>query len=242
MAATSTPTTSTSSQKVFDLKCELCRQGYRRQGYRAPQETPDLVALRLQAEKLVQQQQQENNPPNTYKTPRTLCPDRLFVSRLPLNVCRRQLEEWLRTPIQKIQWLVDKRTGAFYGSCIVQVDSKVVASLGLGGGTTLKNKNSAESPAGMGSEMSSALGVFPGTIVAAGTGSKKRRKQRQQPRISQAMAQEGEVWPPACGLPRDGISATWNHSMNIRNVLPLRMSTCPPQRFYSTRFTCFIVL
>mmetsp|Transcript_21482 Transcript_21482/g.59770 ORF Transcript_21482/g.59770 Transcript_21482/m.59770 type:complete len:159 (-) Transcript_21482:120-596(-) len=51
--------------------------------------------------------------------------DRLFLSRLPLTATRTKVAETLGDArIKALQWLTDKKTGAFYGSCIVQVESE----------------------------------------------------------------------------------------------------------------------
>jgi predicted sulfurtransferase len=157
-------------QEVTRLQCELCREGYR-----APQQVPDLVALRLKAEKLAKEQRQQPgqtdsaNVASKKKDVAPLCVDRLFLSRLPLNVRKAQIEQWLRTPVHHLEWLTDKQTGAFYGSCIVQVDEKAL--------TALLEKETRE--------------PFPGTL-----GGGRKRKRRQQPKIAQVMAREGHVWPP----------------------------------------------
>jgi predicted sulfurtransferase len=167
-------------QKDLTLQCELCRQGYR-----APQHVPDLVALRLKAEKVVNKKPhqgqnsikgaEESSKKATPRAPRTTCSDRLFLSRLPLNVSRNQIQEWLQTPIQHIHWLTDQCSGAFYGSCIVQIDCKALSALS----THPK------------------LGIFPGTEISHQTSRRKRRK-RQQPKVSHAYAVSGQVWPPNC--------------------------------------------
>lgn len=186
------------------LQCELCREGYR-----APQQVPDLVALKKKAEKqLLEQQQQQKNPIGGEDTrandgtplakrakiendatttdvpplPRKRSPDRLFLSRLPLTVRKTQIEEWLKAPIVSIQWLVDKTTGAFYGSCIVQVDESIVAKF-------LNND-------GRGALASTSLGPFPG-LTSGGGGKKKKTSNKKLPKITPAMINEiDEVWPP----------------------------------------------
>jgi hypothetical protein len=165
------------------LQCELCREGYR-----APQHVPDLVALKRRAEKIQQQQHggrapQPSDGGDAHDGTRTTatnkgrttaervpCPNRLFLSRLPLTISKTNLEEWLKGPIERVQWLTDKDTGAFYGSCIVQLEGRVVESV-------LKDRSS--------------LGPLRGAT-------KKR-----QPRVTQAMmvvtvgGNENDVWPPA---------------------------------------------
>ncbi|KAL3916877.1 MAG: hypothetical protein SGILL_004975 [Bacillariaceae sp.] len=160
-------------QEATKLQCELCREGYR-----APQHIPDLVALRLKAEKLVKEQQSGGNAEIQTKKKNIgpLCKDRLFISRLPLNVRKIQIEEWLGTAIQHLEWLTDHRTGAFYGSCFVQVDAKAVKALLFASQST---------------DDDSKLDLFPGTV-----GGRKRKRRRQQPKIEQAMERKGHAWPP----------------------------------------------
>jgi predicted sulfurtransferase len=167
------------------LQCELCRQGYR-----APQQVPDLVALRLKAEKLVKEKshqeqnrtkgEEEISKKNTRNPPGIPCIDRLFLSRLPLNVSRTQIQEWLQTPIQHIHWLTDKTSGAFYGSCIVQIDAKAISTLHL------RKEQGSIHPT---------LGIFPGTSRINQT-IRRKRKTRQQPKLSNVFVVPGTVWPP----------------------------------------------
>lgn len=93
------------------LLCDLCRAGYS-----APAQRPDLVQLKRRAESTTltskkAKKQDEHEP------------SRLFISRLPLTVTKTKLAEWLGSKIELLQWLVDKKTGGFYGSCIVQVSN-----------------------------------------------------------------------------------------------------------------------
>jgi hypothetical protein len=118
------------------LKCELCRVGYK-----TPDAAPDLVGQKRMAEALVVDKtnilssssdtKDNDNGPQTKKQ-RTLVPsekdessfhdDRLFLARLPLTVTKSKLEQILGT-IQVIHWLTDSKSGAFYGSCVVQLKS-----------------------------------------------------------------------------------------------------------------------
>jgi hypothetical protein len=177
-------------EKSISLQCELCRQGYR-----APQHVPDLVALRLTAEKFINEKPhqgqnnikgaEDNNKSLTQRPDRILCSDRLFLSRLPLNVRRSQIQEWLQTPILHMHWLTDKDSGSFYGSCIVQIEPKSVnAIIPVPVG---RDKAITRPP----------LGNFPGTARVNQTNCKKR-KRRQQPKVSRAFVVTGEVWPPKC--------------------------------------------
>ncbi|KAG7367589.1 rhodanese-like domain containing protein [Nitzschia inconspicua] len=178
---------------VNTLQCELCREGYR-----APQNVPDLVALRLKAEKLLQQKQKQQTASNSStddvpgdgnpskvmrRLPRTSRSDRLFLSRLPLNVSRTQIQEWLQTPILHIQWLTDKDSGAFYGSCIVQIDPKMASAI--------VNDESKDGRRKDGKSKNS-LRMFPGTLTRR---SSERKRKRQQPKVSKALT-DGQPWPP----------------------------------------------
>jgi predicted sulfurtransferase len=101
------------------LNCQLCKEGYK-----APRAQPDLVGLKRQAEEKaaegVRKKQKLENGAQT-------CPDRLFISRLPLTINKGRLSGWLGE-IQTLHWLTDKKTGAFYGSCIVELKNPDVAS------------------------------------------------------------------------------------------------------------------
>lgn len=180
------------SQIVESLQCELCREGYR-----APQNVPDLVALRLKAEKLIQVQHkyqlpqssadgvgEESNTLETTKSPRIPCHDRLFLSRLPLNVSRTQIQEWLQSSILHIDWMTDRETNAFYGSCVVQIDPKVVDRLS----DALQEKAKDDAAQGYAS-----LGPFPGTSRKHSSKSKQRR---QQPKLCRAFSIKNRPWPP----------------------------------------------
>jgi hypothetical protein len=123
------------------LKCELCRVGYK-----TPDTTPDLIGQKRKAEALVVvdnntnvtssssssvTKDTNNNGPETKKK-RTLVhsekeepsfhQDRLFLARLPLTVTKSKLEQILGT-ILVIHWFTDSTSGAFYGSCVVQLKS-----------------------------------------------------------------------------------------------------------------------
>lgn len=114
------------------LTCELCKEGYR-----VPEVEPDLVSLKRKAECLVEslacnsenekhrgsrKPRKENGP--TGEGPRIAHPDRLFLSRLPLTVSKSKIEEALVfvADVKLVHWLTDRNTGAFYGSCLVQLD------------------------------------------------------------------------------------------------------------------------
>ena len=109
------------------LQCPLCQEGYQ-----APTVRPNLVHMKQQAE------QQEKGSHQTKKrqrhgtletlsdkpnTPPVVFRDTcLFLSRLPLTVTRTKLEALLG-PLAILHWLTDRRTNAFYGSCVVELQS-----------------------------------------------------------------------------------------------------------------------
>eukprot|EP00536_Pseudo-nitzschia_multiseries_P015429 jgi/Psemu1/218062/e_gw1.886.17.1 len=199
------------------LRCELCREGYR-----APQGNPDLVAMRRRAEKLTQQQstettattaagdQPEPKPAITYP-PRKLVADRLFLNRLPRSTTKSQIEEWLQTPIRQLHWVTDPKTGAYYGSCIVRIDifSKILLAIKKQSKTRsntqeqlLLSKKTDQNEAN--SAVRELLGCFPGTTSMTKeptnglrqTRKRKRPKPQQQPKIFRVLAKPDEIWPP----------------------------------------------
>ena len=110
-------------EKPENLMCELCREGYR-----APKEMPDLKSLKRKAEEMVKNEKiDEEKKVKAPKEPTTLreknfYSDRLFLRRLPLNVTFSKVKEMLGSRhISSLEWLKDKKTGAFYGSCIVKL-------------------------------------------------------------------------------------------------------------------------
>jgi len=104
------------------LICELCRDGYK-----GPERLPDLVDLKRKADSIVannaekserkQARKEESTTDNHYG-------DRLFLARLPLTVTLTKLEDALgKDNIKLVHWLTAKNTGAFYGSCVIQMNS-----------------------------------------------------------------------------------------------------------------------
>ena len=192
---------SNSSIHQPQLMCELCREGYR-----APQGNPDLVAMRRQAEKLQQALTEERGTPlaktiaKTTKAipkgpPLKVVSDRLFLNRLPLTTRKSEIEEWLQTPIRQLHWVTDKGTGAFYGSCIVRIDvfSKVLLAI-----KKHSTKSTLTKPKPLlllshktdenasGGPVRESLGPFPGTTtsVANRRGGTKSNNKRQRQRTS----------------------------------------------------------
>ena len=145
------------------LTCELCKEGYL-----APGDKPDLIALKRRAESLVNANSKDANGRSEAGENDTskrksdgsgeslgkkgkfqdgeyvTFTDRLFVSRIPLTVTKTKLLNAL-TPVVRskfsgvekkvdgvsmkaIEWLVNKDNGAFFGSCIVLMNSSEVAN------------------------------------------------------------------------------------------------------------------
>ncbi len=221
---TLTTAASSNSSNPPQLRCELCREGYR-----APQGNPDLVAMRKRAEKVIAESSSNDgshsnsalsNPKKTkeIKTnhpPMKVVSDRLFLNRLPLTTKKSEIEEWLQTQIRQLHWVTDRNSGAFYGSCIVRIDvfSKVLLAIkkhskARGSAKSLSaprvtdkiDENSSGGP------VRELLGCFPGTTAndsfeknwAKGRNRqrKRQRRQQQQPKIFRVLAKPGEVWPP----------------------------------------------
>lgn len=107
------------------LTCELCKEGYK-----APGSAPDLVALKRKAESLVEQTGEGSSKKAkldlkaSNKNAATHL-DRLFLSRLPLTITKTKLCNALRCAktLKLVHWLGDKNSGAFYGSCILELHS-----------------------------------------------------------------------------------------------------------------------
>lgn len=213
------------SQQQQQLRCELCREGYR-----APQGNPDLVAMRKRAEKVLSagndastQAGSAQDTPGAVTAPKSknleahpplkVVSDRLFLNRLPLATKKSEIEKWLQTPIRQLHWVTDKDTGAFYGSCIVRIDvfSKVLLAIkkhakAKGSTATTPRVTHKTDENASGGPLREFLGAFPGTESIdrlresrrSGHHNNKRRKrqQHQQPKIFRVLAKPGEAWPP----------------------------------------------
>ena len=116
-----TACTTKAVEKPTSLMCELCREGYK-----APQEVPDLVALKRKAEKMVSDNGTPSEQHPLAKKPKVYYKDRLFLRRVPLTATFTKIKKSLggEDKVKKLVWLVDKGTGAFYGSCIVLLSSE----------------------------------------------------------------------------------------------------------------------
>jgi hypothetical protein len=117
-------------QNPKQLLCELCIIGYK-----APQLMPDLVGLKRKAEQTTSTDDDDLSSKKLKPDTDTnhLCKDRIFLARLPLTVTKTKLQELLGE-VELVHWLSDKNSGAFYGSCIVQLksvqDAKKAVKLG----------------------------------------------------------------------------------------------------------------
>jgi len=145
------------------LTCELCKEGYR-----APTSRPDLIELKRKADSIVDKtnnndsgsSQKKRDADSASYVPRqnkkrktevgANHADRLFLARLPLTISKSKLTDALVGPdcndqIKCVHWLTDKNSGAFYGSCIVEVTfakiaKKVMDKATVGGGIKLDKK------------------------------------------------------------------------------------------------------
>ena len=119
-------------QEPERLTCELCKEGYR-----VPEVEPDLVSLKRKAESLADSlafsgetssgsRKSRKEKGSTDEGSRTAHPDRLFLSRLPLTVTKAKIEDALGAiaMVKLVHWLTDRNSGAFYGSCLVQLGSE----------------------------------------------------------------------------------------------------------------------
>lgn len=133
------------------LTCELCKEGYS-----APDQKPDLIALKRKAEAVVEDNgsgshiKASNDEIGVKKKGKfqageyITSKDRVFVSRVPMTATKTKLLDAL-SPVVKsrfsgiekkaegidikaMEWLVSKSDGAFFGSCIIQMSSPEVAS------------------------------------------------------------------------------------------------------------------
>lgn len=112
------------------LTCELCKEGYR-----APESMPDLVTLKRKAESVISdpadsEAKDEETGKDTKKRKdmsKKIDPKRLFLSRLPLTVTKTKIHSLLDN-VKIVHWLTDYKSGAFYGSCIVEMTSSEAAT------------------------------------------------------------------------------------------------------------------
>ena len=144
------------------LACPLCVKGYQ-----TPETVPDLVGQKrklgliekggkdiVTGQKAVQKSSTKSK--------------RLFVGKLPLTTTASQLREAFGdTKIETIQWIVDHKTNAFYGSAFCQMASMedAVKAQSLG-----------------------SIPLFP---------SKKKNRRQKKARVAFAPLRENETWPLA---------------------------------------------
>lgn len=109
------------------LTCELCKEGYK-----APEVLPDLVGLKRKAEvsldvgAIPEQEFLHSAKKNKSTTEQQshVHGDRLFLSKLPLSATKSKILAALGgEAVKLVHWLTDRKTAAFYGSCIVQMSS-----------------------------------------------------------------------------------------------------------------------
>jgi hypothetical protein len=128
------------------LNCDLCKEGYR-----APDTAPDFVALKRKAESLVQANTTKGPEKKKIKKSQreSKChSDRLFLARLPLTISKSKLCESLdisKEDVKVLHWLTDKSSGAFYGSCVLEITSAqaikdIVEKATSGGGIKIERK------------------------------------------------------------------------------------------------------
>lgn len=109
------------------LTCELCKEGYK-----APEAIPDLVALKRKAEALIDDMAGGRQHGDKGDTKRLkdeahttkVDPKRLFLSKLPLVISKSKLEEVLGKRVIMVHWLTDRNSRAFYGSCMVELENE----------------------------------------------------------------------------------------------------------------------
>eukprot|EP00793_Prasinoderma_coloniale_P000644 PRCOL_00003794-RA len=162
------------------LRCPLCVEGYR-----APTLEPDLVGMkrRLGVTGVESAGAEQGNKRARVDERRQRIADaaadaaasdaehakRLYVRQIPLVVSATKLREALGGGVELVQWLADKKTGAFYGAAIVRMASVEAAR---------ELVARAADPSGKG-------------LRVAGSKAKKR--------LQVALAQppkDGDAWPP----------------------------------------------
>ena len=119
--------TTAATEKPEKLVCQLCKEGYR-----APSQVPDLVAMKRKAEAIVQDEPLLLDPTTAAslgqhplaKKRKVYYKDRLFLRRVPLTASFTKIKDLLGDDkVKELIWLVDKESGGFYGSCVVLTSS-----------------------------------------------------------------------------------------------------------------------
>ena len=148
------------TDEPFKLACPLCVKGYQ-----TPETVPDLVGQKrklgliekggkdiVTGQKAVQQDSMKSR--------------RLFVGKLPLTTTASKVREAFGdAKIDAIQWIVDQKTKAFYGSAFCQMAS-------------IKDAEKAQS-----------VGSIP--VFS----SKRKNRKQKKARVAFAPLRENEVWP-----------------------------------------------
>lgn len=104
-------------QKPGALVCDLCKEGYR-----APSQVPDLVAMKRKAEELVADRpvvsDEASQQHHRKKKLKVFYEDCLFLRRVPLTASFTKIKDAIGADVKRVIWLTDKETKAFYGSCV----------------------------------------------------------------------------------------------------------------------------
>jgi len=119
------------------LTCELCKIGYRELTA-----APNLVGIKRKAESQFDGDSSHENTvmeedgsgdEGSSKQPKVehTVHDRLFLGRLPLTLTKAKIAEALGAQVKLVHWMTDRSTGAFYGSCLVQLASTDVVGEAL---------------------------------------------------------------------------------------------------------------
>ena len=137
--------TTNATERPESLVCELCKEGYR-----APKALPDLVGMKRKAEEIVDKEVVEevdvSGCNSVKKRPKVYYKDRVFLRRVPLTASFTKIRAVLgEDKVQKVNWLTDKTSGGFYGSCIVALNSsfdmkQILEKASLAGGIKIDRK------------------------------------------------------------------------------------------------------
>ena len=111
--------TAAAADKPSSLVCELCREGYK-----APSNVPNLVAMKRKAEEMVGDKPTASKQHPLSKKSKIYYKDRIFLRRVPLTATFTKIKMSLgEDTLERLVWLVDNKSGAFYGSCVVLLSS-----------------------------------------------------------------------------------------------------------------------
>jgi predicted sulfurtransferase len=139
--------TKTAKENPHTLQCDLCRNGQDAPTLQEPLvpqlSQNDSSGITKNNKRKVDQaqppdetnQQKKRSSAGGEQETETEVSNRLFLSKLPLTVTKTKLQKLLKgsggatstttntNTIQVLHWLTDRHTGAFYGSCLVQLES-----------------------------------------------------------------------------------------------------------------------